>query len=77
MSDLISRDKLIIDYGFTWDDITPTHEEMVELIRRQPTVDAVEVVRCKDCKHLDDDDCPCDNKYFVTADCFCFWGERK
>ena len=37
---LIDADELIIDYGFTWDDITPTHEEMVELIKRQPTIDA-------------------------------------
>lgn len=35
---LIDADELKIDYGFTWDDITPTHEEMYALIDRQPTV---------------------------------------
>lgn len=48
---LIDADELKFDYGFTWDDITPTHEEMYALIDRQPTVDAEPVVRCRDCKH--------------------------
>lgn len=47
---LIDADELKIDYGFTWDDITPTHEEMYALIDRQPSIDAVPVIRCKDCK---------------------------
>lgn len=34
---MIDADALKIDYGFTWDDITPTHEEMYALIDRQPT----------------------------------------
>lgn len=41
---LIDADALKIDYGFTWDDITPTHEEMYALIDRQPTADARENV---------------------------------
>ena len=43
-----------------------------------PTVDAVEVVRCKDCKHLfEDNGCPL--RYFKThrEDDFCSYGERK
>jgi hypothetical protein len=36
---LIDADALKIDYGFTWDDITPTHEEMYALIDRQPTIE--------------------------------------
>ena len=36
---LIDADELKIDYGFTWDDITPTHEELYELIDRQPTIE--------------------------------------
>lgn len=35
----IDADALKIDYGFTWDDITPTHEEMYALIDRQPTIE--------------------------------------
>ena len=36
---LIDADELKIDYGFTWDDIAPTHEELYELIDRQPTIE--------------------------------------
>ena len=36
---LIDADELKIDYGFTWDDITPTHDEMYALIDRQPTIE--------------------------------------
>jgi len=41
---LIDADALKIDYGFTWSDIIPTHDELYELINRQPTIDAVPVV---------------------------------
>lgn len=37
---LIDANELKIDYGFTWDDITPTHEEIYALIDRQPTIEA-------------------------------------
>lgn len=46
----IDADALKIDYGFTWSDITPTHDELYELIDRQPTIDAVPVVRCRECR---------------------------
>ena len=46
-----------------------------------PTVDAVEVVRCLDCKHLMFSDCygECDKGYMgvVRPDDFCSRGERK
>lgn len=41
---LIDADALKIDYGFTWSDITPTHDELYELIDRQPTIDAEPVI---------------------------------
>ena len=56
-------------------------------VEEAPTVDAVEVVRCKDCKHLvltdegehNPDDCVCD--YWMTDgltdDDFCSYGERR
>lgn len=50
---LIDANELKIDYGFTYDDITPTHEEMYALIDRQPTIDAVPAVRCENCKCKD------------------------
>ena len=42
-----------------------------------PTIDAVPVVRCKECKHFDsedDCDCPMDVRY---SDFFCKMGERR
>ena len=42
-----------------------------------PAADAVEVVRCKDCKHADKFyHCTYMNKW-NTADGFCYCGERK
>ena len=46
---LIDADEAIINFGFEWDDISPTREEFVAFLKKQPIIDAVEVVRCKDC----------------------------
>lgn len=47
-----------------------------------PTVDAVEVVRCRDCKHYKPDEyefgCGCDGGLpYVKADDYCSYGERR
>ena len=45
-----------------------------------PTVDAVEVVRCKDCIHYWNRNGVCDahiDLIDVDDDCYCSWGERK
>lgn len=55
------------------------------VIDRQPTVDAVPVVRCRDCKHRGTDDCifhikgePADEELLLKLDNdFCSYGERK
>ena len=47
---LIDVDEAIINFGFEWDDIPPTREEFVRFLKKQPTVDAVPVVRCRDCQ---------------------------
>ena len=54
-------------------------------LKNTPTVDAVEVVRCKDCKHFDEHTGKCylfcDSEYIVElevdSDHFCSYGERK
>lgn len=62
-----------------------THE-IIEAITEQPTVDAVEVVRCKDCKHCgcewdeDKEDMACsrtDGMTFIKPNDFCSFGERR
>ena len=54
------------------------------MIRKRPTVDAVEVVRCKECiRRYDTDECPMcflnEGQYyeFTRDDGFCDHGERK
>ena len=57
---------------------------IMSALRTEPTVDAVEVVRCRDCKHFDNHTCKCyvfcDNEYEVQLevdrDHFCSYGER-
>lgn len=58
-----------------------THD-VIDLLKEQPTVDAVPVVRCKDCQWFDanDDyyDSYCDkNGISVEEDFFCADGERR
>ena len=53
------------------------------ILREALTVDAVEVVRCKDCKHCDPENNHCDHPMSTAAplsrkpDDFCSYGERK
>ena len=54
----------------------------IELLNSQRTVDAVEVVRCKACKHRGSNLCPMETvelyPWFGTKnDAFCSYGERR
>lgn len=53
--------------------------EFAKMIEYAPTVDAVEAVRCKDCKYSNDDGTIC--RYSVgravEPEHFCGYGERK
>lgn len=79
MSRLIDADKLL-ENKFK-NDISWTAFE--KLIKRQPTVDAVEVVRCKDCKYWYDNKPgrilgKCAYIKQVTPEfTFCGYGKRK
>lgn len=52
-------------------------------IANTPTVDAVPVVRCKDCKHCDPENYHCDHAMSTAAplrrkpEDFCSYGERR
>jgi hypothetical protein len=54
--------------------------QMLRWVRCQTTIDAVPVIRCKDCRFYNKDTVSCS---FVTADAnwyeddFCSYGERK
>ena len=68
--------KTIIEYS---------ESDIAYMIRKRPTVDAVEVVRCKDCKHWFKDVAGCTDfvgrcewaNYMVGAVGYCVYGERK
>ena len=64
--------KTIIEYS---------ESDIAYMIRKRPTVDVVEVVRCRDCKHLMFSDfygeCKRGNLGIVNPDDFCSYGERK
>ena len=65
--------------------IKPCYEDILNA----PTIDAVQVVRCKDCIHSEYDDkfwlltsCPMYDDWAyrekpVTGECFCSFGEKK
>ena len=81
---LIDADKAIINFGFEWDDISPTRDEFVAFLKSQPTIDAVPVVRCKDCiRRYDTDECPMcfliEGNYceYTNENGYCDRGERK
>ena len=52
-------------------------------VEEMPTVDAVEAVRCRECKHCDPENYHCDHPMGTVAplrrepDDFCSYGERK
>ena len=81
---LIDADEAIINFGFEWDDISPTRDEFVEFIKKQPTIEAEPVVRCKDCIYWTSGENECDKWEHCTLHnigigphSFCSYGERK
>lgn len=101
-NDLISRSALLDELQEELDFDTPMYDEeqnkfintglriAVKDVKRQPTVDAVEVVRCRECRHYDiygykictlHSSLP--SKYgrganlYMDKDDFCSYGERR
>ena len=58
MDDLISRKALIADLRTAQGLGAIVAETLVRFVKKQPTVNTLEVVRCKDCKHRGDYPCP-------------------
>ena len=62
-----------------------SRENIMELLRDIPAIDAVPVVRCRECKHRGTDDCifhikgePADEELLLKLDNdFCSYGERR
>ena len=87
----LSNEKRLIDANAMRDDWLENGENeyvydtnaVLDSIDSQPTVDAVEVVRCRDCKHCDPENYHCDHHMGTSAplrrkpDDFCSYGEQK
>lgn len=66
------RMDLSVAYMKGWNDAIDSIDE------NAPTIDAVPVVRCKDCKYYDDKYEYCENNdIFVKPNGYCFYGEKK
>lgn len=69
--------------GEPWYDNADLDEIALPLVDDAPTVDAVEVIRCRECKHCDPENHHCDHPMSTSAplsrkpDDFCSYGERK
>ena len=50
-------------------------DDVWDVIYEMPTVDAVPVVRCKECKYLEEDECPWTG--VIDWNGYCSRGERK
>ena len=81
---LINGDALIElingGYDLDFDEVPETKRELIRMIMEQPTVDAVQVIRCKDCKHWDGRVYYCeviDDSRDWKADDYCSLAERK
>ena len=71
MSDLISRDAAL-------EVINGIDSYFAKYIDAIPAADVVEVVRCKDCKHLfEDNGCPLRTWWTHLENDFCSYAERR
>lgn len=52
--------------------VAETIKEAIDAVEQMPTIDAVPVVRCKECKHRSSNN---DNDWFETLVCPCECGE--
>lgn len=47
-----------------------------QIIDEEPSIDAVPVIRCKDCKYYKENTLAC-SRYGLEDDDYCSWAERK
>lgn len=78
---LIDADRLLSDRMKSMYYHLPNGDTAIPIIdiEHAPTVDAVEVVRCKDCKFFvsDMEWCEADDEHRAEPDAFCSWAERR
>lgn len=87
VGDMISRQAAIVAVKYAllaWSNMPQWRDDKItEALVKQPSVDAVEIVRCKDCKHrYHSVECPCQSydhfySWMPADDWYCKKGERK
>lgn len=84
MSDLISREAAVHvlceeNINRPLDSDRWLISDIYKKIEELPTIDAVPVVRCKDCKFFvsDMEWCEADDEHPARPDAFCSWAERR
>ena len=87
MSRLIDADALNLDYEVEMADDWKTAHEIANIVKYAPTIDAVSVVRCRECKHCNENYVDMTPPYahnycykfsrYVNADDYCSYGEAK
>ena len=81
MTRLIDADALYMNLVKMKDFGELTAKKAIRIVENAPTVDAVPVIRCKDCKCFGNYESYghyCENDNFVTTgEEFCSWAERK
>ena len=82
MPRLINADKLrkdVLDLPNCYNGFSDTYDKamIIDLVDEAPTVDAVEVVRCKDCEYYNGEYKYCVNDIFVKPNGYCSYGKRR
>lgn len=88
MADLISRNALINDLSYSAPELFFDKDYLMTKIARQPAVDAVPVVRCRECRYWREEVSPTEHwvcahhsfnerKMYTTPIFFCADGERR
>jgi hypothetical protein len=77
---LVDANELVAEFEWLQSQVSSERvmelQDYVQRIKDAPTVDAVPVVRCKDCKHYMTIHCTCDG-CCISDDWYCADGERK
>lgn len=88
MADYINREETLksLEKNITEEISGDAFDEITDIINSIPSVDAVEVVRCEECKHKHEDFCyklsiidDKQNSYYlvVNDNDYCKWGEKE
>lgn len=72
--DLISR--ISLKQSIVTSLILGGYKTLDQIIDEEPSIDAVQVVRCKDCKYYKENTLVC-SRYGLEDDDYCSWAERR